>query len=174
MNDLISRLSQAVATSRSKNHVRLTHETVAEIIDALEGVLPAAPQPEAEPVAWRYRDPGEDWRLSDDGPWMAYRKSKVDCEIQPLYTRPTPAPVVPAEGLVEALRAQQPAAPVSGVTVQEAARVLLADDTAICKMAEAVHNGPLGADDHWFSAARPQGAWCVDVVRAALSALEGK
>ena len=52
-----------------------------------------------------------------------------------------------------------------------AARVLLADDVALSKMAEAVHDGPLGADEYWFSAATPQGGWCVDVVRAALRAL---
>lgn len=47
------------------------------------------------------------------------------------------------------------------------------EDWSKAKMAEAVHDGPLGADDHWFSAARPQGAWCVDVVRAALRAIGG-
>lgn len=52
-----------------------------------------------------------------------------------------------------------------------AARVLLADDVALSKMAEAVHDGPLGADEYWFSAATPQGGWCVDVVRAALRAI---
>lgn len=55
--------------------------------------------------------------------------------------------------------------------VAEAARVLLSDDITISKMAQAIHDGPLGADDEWFSAARPQGAWCVDAVRAALRAL---
>lgn len=59
------------------------------------------------------------------------------------------------------------------VTAQDAARVLLADDTLISRMAEAIHDGPLGADDQWFSAATPQGAWCVDVVRAALRAIGG-
>lgn len=53
----------------------------------------------------------------------------------------------------------------------QAARVLLADDVALSRMAEAVHDGPLGADDYWYSAATPQGGWCVDVVRAALRAL---
>lgn len=55
--------------------------------------------------------------------------------------------------------------------VAEAARVLLSDDITISKMAQAIHDGPLGADDEWFSAARPQGAWCVDAVRASLRAL---
>ena len=51
-----------------------------------------APPAGQEPVAWRYRDPEDDkWRLSDDGKWMAYRQSKVDCEVQPLYTAPPPA-----------------------------------------------------------------------------------
>ena len=54
-----------------------------------------------------------------------------------------------------------------------AATLLINDDFAISKMAEAIHDGPLGADDHLFSAARPQGAWCVEVVRAALRALKG-
>ena len=62
---------------------------------------------------------------------------------------------------------QQPASD----AVADAAKVLLADDIAISRMAEAIHDGPLGADDHWFSAAPPQGAWCVEVARAGLSAL---
>ena len=88
------------------------------------------PQPEAEPVA-----------VSRGSVLMRDGRGYVDFA--------TPAPVVPAEGLdaligeivfetvnseidrglagriIAALRAQQPAAPVSGVTVQEAARVLL-------------------------------------------------
>lgn len=58
--------------------------------------------------------------------------------------------------------------------VREAAQVLLDDDISLSKMAEAVHDGPLGADDHRFSAATKQGAWCLDVVRAALRALAQK
>lgn len=67
--------------------------------------------------------------------------------------------------------------PIRALTPPEAtaaaARVLLGDDIQIARMAEAIHNGPLGADDHWFSAATKQGAWCVDVVRAALRAIAG-
>jgi hypothetical protein len=55
--------------------------------------------------------------------------------------------------------------------IAAAARVLLADDVAISRMAEAIHDGPLGAEGHWFSAATKQGGWCVDVARAALRAL---
>lgn len=58
--------------------------------------------------------------------------------------------------------------------VRGAAQVLLDDDISLSKMAEAVHDGPLGADDHRFSAATKQGAWCLDVVRAALRALAQK
>ncbi len=78
-----------------EDHRGVDAETLmAELIAAWNRrALPAAPQPEAEPVAWRYRDPGEDWRLSDDGPWMAYRKSKVDCEVQPLYAHPPSAEI---------------------------------------------------------------------------------
>ena len=54
-----------------------------------------------------------------------------------------------------------------------AARVLLADDIQIARMAGAVHDGPLGADDYWFSAATESGAWCVDAVRVALRAIAG-
>ena len=54
-----------------------------------------------------------------------------------------------------------------------AARVLLADDIQIARMAGAVHDGPLGADDYWFSAATERGAWCVDAVRVALRAIAG-
>lgn len=61
------------------------------------------------------------------------------------------------------------------LTVQDAARHILSDDIAISHMAQALHDGPLGADDYWFSAARPQGAWCVDAVRVVLRAIaEGK
>lgn len=61
------------------------------------------------------------------------------------------------------------------LTVQDAARRILSDDIAISHMAQALHDGPLGADDHWFSAARPQGAWCVDAVRVVLRAIaEGR
>jgi len=55
--------------------------------------------------------------------------------------------------------------------IAAAAWVLLADDVAISRMAEAIHDGPLGAEGHWFSAATEQGGWCVDVVRAGLRAL---
>ncbi|MGL4196209.1 MAG: hypothetical protein ACRCSX_00390, partial [Allorhizobium sp.] len=55
--------------------------------------------------------------------------------------------------------------------IAAAAGVLLADDVAISRMAEAIHDGPLGAEGHWFSAATEQGGWCVDVVRAGLRAL---
>lgn len=55
--------------------------------------------------------------------------------------------------------------------IAAAARVLLADDVAISRMAEAIHDGPLGANGHWFSAATKKGGWCVDVARAALRAL---
>lgn len=69
--------------------------------------------------------------------------------------------------ILDAHTAAQPAPD----AVAEAAKALLADDIAISRMAEAIHDGPLGADDYWFSAARPQGAWCVEVARAGLSAL---
>ena len=70
------------------------------------------------------------------------------------------------------LAASQPAQP---PTVQDAARRILSDDITISHMAQALHDGPLGADDHWFSAARPQGAWCVDAVRVVLRAIaEGR
>ena len=78
-----------------------------------------------------------------------------------------PAPECHQQGLVTADggQAAQP------VTVQDAARRILSDDIAISHMAQALHDGPLGADDHWFSAARPQGAWCVDAVRVVLRAI---
>lgn len=61
------------------------------------------------------------------------------------------------------------------LTVQDAALRILSDDIAISHMAQALHDGPLGADDYWFSAARPQGAWCVDAVRVVLRAIaEGR
>lgn len=59
------------------------------------------------------------------------------------------------------------------LTAQDAARAILSDDIAISHMAQALHDGPLGADDHWFSAARPEGGWCVDAVRVVLRAIAG-
>jgi hypothetical protein len=55
--------------------------------------------------------------------------------------------------------------------VADAAKVLLADDIALSRMSKAMHDGPLGADEHWFSAATEAGGWCLDCVRAALRAL---
>lgn len=45
-------------------------------------------------------------------------------------------------------------------------------DILLSKMAQAMHDGPLGADDHWFSASTKQGGWCVDMARAALEVAE--
>lgn len=61
--------------------------------------------------------------------------------------------------------------PAPTISPAEAAKVLLGDDILISKMAGAVHDGPLGADEYQFTAATSQGAWCVDVVRAALRAI---
>lgn len=57
-----------------------------------------------------------------------------------------------------------------GVTL--AAHVLLSDDIALCRMAQAMHDGPLGADDNWFSASTNAGAFCLDMARAGLRAIE--
>ena len=124
---------------------------------------PAASQPEAEPVAWRfvleqYRDDLCEGFCKEDH-WSDAGHSHPDMQrdcggcraAAALLAHLTPAPVVPADGLVEAmreaidllkerkhgsparspghnarlvledaLRAHQPAAPVSGVTVREA------------------------------------------------------
>lgn len=87
----------------------------------------------------------------------AYRAAEVAADMQ--------------EGSVRSIKAK---ANETHERLVEAARVLLGDDIALSKMAEAIHDGPLGADDHWFSAATKQGAWCLDVVRAALRALAQK
>jgi len=98
-------------------------------------------------VAWQQRLASGGWGT------ILHGNDKPIGEARPLYDRPTPAPVVPAEGLdalvdgwdtlkdnlppdghsaaealfdygdkladaIQALRAQQPAAPVSGVTVK--------------------------------------------------------
>lgn len=55
--------------------------------------------------------------------------------------------------------------------LEQAAKVILADDIAISRMAEAMHDGPLGADEYWFSAGRKAGAWCIEMARAGLNAL---
>lgn len=54
------------------------------------------------------------------------------------------------------------------ITPAQAAKVLLSDDLSVSKMAKAMHDGPLMADDHWFSASTAAGGWCVDMARAAL------
>ena len=170
MNDLINReeteaaltqlyqklLAAAEAGDESPEFLGTVACGVSQSLDAIRA-LPAASQPEAEPVAWQQR--------LDSGGWgtILHGNDKPLGEARPLYA--TPAPVVPAEGLkrapvdeakagwvldmellkelrsdagdwgcsldleaVEAialevekrLRAQQPAAPVSGVTVREA------------------------------------------------------
>lgn len=58
--------------------------------------------------------------------------------------------------------------------IEAAAATILSDDIALSRMAQGMHDGPLGANDHWFSAARPQGAWCLDMARAGLRALIAK
>ena len=63
------------------------------------------------------------------------------------------------------------------ITPAIAAQVLLGDDINISKMAKAMHDGPLGAGDHWFSASTEAGGWCVEMARTALKAIaqeEGK
>lgn len=69
------------------------------------GVMHVAPccqsQPEAEPVAWRWH-----WNGGDEPDVWAYCEDRIESDqhrtAQPLYTHPTPAPVVPAEGLERA------------------------------------------------------------------------
>lgn len=108
----------------------------------------------AGPVAWRMRAASLQDRFTDCR-FVAEDMGKSGWTIDPLYTAQQPAP----------------APQTREITVQEAAEVLLSNDIAIACMAEGIHDGPLMADDHEFSAARPQGSWCVDAVRAALRAL---
>ena len=79
--------------------------------------------------------------------------------------------LIPADAIAYLSQELTPSQPAQPVALQDAARRILSDDIAISHMAQALHDGPLGADDHWFSAARPQGAWCVDAVRVALRAI---
>lgn len=195
MNDLIGRAAAIEAVTNADRNCLGAHGA-REAIRA----LPAASQPEAEPVAWHKPDAAERKRrnsigdhhnemldaqgqcvpcrlcggkaiITDAGPGLGY---SIECENAARFSKPTclqsgtrisgwaynvsdlwnrlnttPAPVVPAEGLVSeamvdaafgalpagahgtigsgemdrvfsaALRAHQPAAPVSGVTVQE-------------------------------------------------------
>lgn len=142
MNDLISRAAAIEAVTIADRNCLGAHGA-REAIRA----LPAASQPEAEPVAWA--------EVFKGGKIASIRLARDEYRTVPLYTHPTPAPVVPAEGLREAtmavqqafafardarpagyeaaivkiegllegallaLRAQQPAAPVSGVTAQD-------------------------------------------------------
>ena len=167
MNDLISRAAAIATLETWRPHWDGTEH----IVSAL-AALPAASQPEAEPVAWYTDDYLQDksattWDVNVADRWRAKGWS-----VWPLYTRPTPAPVVPAEGLDAehlvaawlaetenfasrherlmddilaecdlapwlhaacqvgidaALRAQQPAAPVSGVTVKPLVWTLVPD-----------------------------------------------
>ncbi|NNW55470.1 MULTISPECIES: hypothetical protein [unclassified Roseobacter] len=45
-------------------------------------------------------------------------------------------------------------------------------DDLIIRMARAMHDGPLGADDHVFDATTAQGRWCMDMAQAALDAID--
>lgn len=58
------------------------------------------------------------------------------------------------------------------ITPQMAAEVLLGDDVNLARMAEAMHDGPLGADDYQFSIVTKSGEFCVDCIRAALTAIK--
>ena len=143
----IAKVAEATE-ARMKAEAALSESQAREAM--LHRALPVASQPEAEPVAWQQRLASGGWGT------ILHGNDKPIGEARPLYDRPTPAPVVPTEGLREAtmavqqafafardarpagyeaaivkiegllegallaLRAQQPAAPVSGVTVQEA------------------------------------------------------
>lgn len=60
--------------------------------------LPAASQPEAEPVAWQQKH-GDEWVTMADGWGPQDCKDWKEHQFRPLYAHPTRAPVVPAEGL---------------------------------------------------------------------------
>lgn len=83
------------------------------------------------------------------------------------YAKENTAPVSEAE----ILRLDDDPAP---DPVKAAAMVLLNDDVALSRMAEAMHDGPLMANDFEFSVEKPTGAWCLDMVRAGLRALQGE
>lgn len=102
--------------------------------------------------------------------------------IQHFTTAPTPHAAMefpptqscdtkPAENATQAGLCNTDAA--QDMTVQEAARLLLDDDVTLSKMAEAIHDGPFGADDKWFSASTRAGGRCLGYVRAALRAIAG-
>jgi hypothetical protein len=114
----------------------------------------------------------ETYNVRTQDHWMRVR-TQAEWAISVVRALPldAPAPAVdPAwDRVAQGVFHDEQPAPVDPVA--EAARVLLSDDITISKMAQAIHDGPLGADDEWFSAARPQGSWCVDAVRAALRAL---
>lgn len=117
----------------------------------------AASQTAPEPWGWHLRDltatPEKLGIVVRERDRLAIAQPPEEWEVTPLYA----------------------ALEVQPLTVQDAARRILSDDIAISHMAQALHDGPLGADDYWFSAARPQGAWCVDAVRVVLRAIvEGK
>jgi hypothetical protein len=114
----------------------------------------------AAPVAMRERIA----RAEDE----AYARGEMGNPGHRIRALPLDAPAPAWDRVAQGVFYEAPA-PVDPVA--EAARVLLSDDITISKMAQAIHDGPLGADDEWFSAARPQGSWCVDAVRAALRAL---
>ena len=169
MNDLISRAAAIATLETWRPHWDGTEH----IVSAL-AALPAASQPEAEPVAWDTQQVAlaigamvEEWY---DGNWRDHLPLHLIEKRLSRYT--TPAPVVPAEGLDAehlvaawlaetenfasrherlmddilaecdlapwlhaacqvgidaALRAQQPAAPVSGVTVKPLVWTLVPD-----------------------------------------------
>ena len=119
-----------------------------------------------ETAIWDYNGP-------DDFPphWVCVLSDTLALIDQPDFPPPNKEMRKMRERYV-AIRKTQEIAP--EVTVQEAARVLLGDDIALSKMGEAMHNGPLGADDEWFSASTKAGGWCLDCIRAALAETEGE
>lgn len=224
MSDLISRAAAIEAVTNADRNC-LGAYGAREAIRA----LPAASQPEAEPVAWHTEDHLTDKSATTWDKNVAEMWKAKGWPVTPLYTHPTPAPVVPTEGMVQAaaeirelvkcrcheaytsrgmhspdcnyhyaepaelliaaaLRAQQPAAPVSGVTVQEAVRVpeiaaLLAAAERVIEdfddMREAFDGlASSGSVTTWeeMDPCGPMDAWMEGerLIRAALSALEGK
>lgn len=163
--------------------------TIATILNAVvSGALsPAATEPvSVEPLKWEEYWAGRDedipaWRGRNSlglGVYFSFSGKLLDGKIIETFDQAPDEWIEAAKAEAQAKFEKRVLSALTSasapVTVEAAAKVLLADDVAISRMAKAVHDGPLGADDHWFSAARPKGAWCVDVVRSALRALAGE
>lgn len=145
---------------------------------SISALRPAGPAVPAVPAVLLDRTFAIEYNPNCPSPWLVRLIGKCAFLDLKRYSRLTPKDEYTKDVLgfgktidEAAQNAIAGGSPTTPDPVSEAAKVLLGDDVSLSKMAEAMHDGPLGADDHWFSASTNAGGWCLDCVRTALRAL---